>query len=143
MTEREYIEWLLERASAYVDAIDGVLTTEAVEGWDGAKMGLSAHTMIYLCKLWIANDNTASKTWMEETAMWRNADRDWPDLGVQVVGISRSEGYEDLAFWTRTDDGWYVSDKNGSLGNRDAVTKERSRGPSVWCHAPKIDKRKG
>lgn len=76
----------------------------------------------------------------EEGTMWRNADRDWPDLGVQVVGISRSEGYEDLAFWTRTDDGWYVSDKNGSLGNRDAVTKERSRGPSVWCHAPKIDK---
>jgi hypothetical protein len=72
--------------------------------------------------------------------MWRDTDRDWPDIGVQVVGVISSGGYEDLAWWTRTDDGWYFSDKKGSLGNRDAMTKEASTGPSVWCHAPKIDK---
>jgi hypothetical protein len=72
--------------------------------------------------------------------MWRNADRDWPDLGVQVIGIISRDGYGDLAWWTRTDDGWYVSDKNGSLGHRDAMTRDASGGPSVWCHAPKIGK---
>jgi len=72
--------------------------------------------------------------------MWRDTDREWPDIGVQVVGIIRQHGYDDVAWWTRTEDGWYVSQSRGSVGHQDAITKDDSTGPHVWCHAPKIDK---
>ena len=70
--------------------------------------------------------------------MWLNPRRDLPDIGAQVVGILvREDGYDAIAWWTRTDDGWYVSDNRGNMGHRDAMTKEASDGPDWWQHPPR------
>lgn len=69
--------------------------------------------------------------------MWRETDREWPAWDDQVVGVVvRDGGFDELGWWTRTSDGWYVSDTRGNLGNRDAMRKEDSKGPHLWCHAP-------
>ena len=71
--------------------------------------------------------------------MWKDERRDWPDYGVQVVGLLADPlGFDTVAWWTRTKDGWYVSDTRGNLGHRDAMTAADSKGPHQWCHAPKI-----
>jgi hypothetical protein len=57
-----------------------------------------------------------------------------PALGQQVVGVCNGE----LAWWTRTDDGWYVSDHYANLGHRDAMTPDKSLGPDLWAEAPTI-----
>ena len=67
MSEREYIEYLLQRALAYIDAIQGELAVDAIDGWSGAKFGLSAHTMRDLCRLWIESDD-AKKSATQEVA---------------------------------------------------------------------------
>ena len=70
--------------------------------------------------------------------MWMDERREWPRTNVQVVGIvTRDDGHDEVAWWTRTDDGWYVSDMRGTVGHRDAMTAEQSRGPHWWQHAPK------
>lgn len=68
--------------------------------------------------------------------MFRNPEREWPSIDEQVIGILFVEGgFDELAWWTRTNDGWYVSDTFGNLGHRDAMTKEESKGPHLWTHA--------
>lgn len=67
--------------------------------------------------------------------MWRNTARDWPALNEQVIGIVRGGN---VSWWTRTDDGWYVSDVQGKVGHRDAMRATESKGPCVWTHAPKL-----
>jgi len=75
---------------------------------------------------------------MREASVWRSTDRDWPAQNEQVVGlIERDGGFDEIAWWTRTDDGWYVSDTRGTVGHRDAMTAEQSRGPHWWQHAPR------
>ena len=70
--------------------------------------------------------------------MFRTESTDWPDLNVQVIGILEDPegGFDELAWWTRTDDGWYASDTRGNLGHRDTMRKEDSKGPTLWMHAP-------
>lgn len=69
--------------------------------------------------------------------MWLSPDRDLPALEVQVVGIVAVEdGFDVVAWWTRTTDGWYVSDTLGNLGHRDAMTAAESVGPTWWQHPP-------
>ena len=62
MSEREYIEHLLGRATAYIEAIrEGVShQSEVVQEWEGCKGALSAHTLRDLCWMWIAHDNLKS-----------------------------------------------------------------------------------
>ena len=62
--------------------------------------------------------------------MWHSRNRDLPEMDVQVIGID-DDG--DVSLWTRTSDGWYVSDKRSWVGHRDV------RGPAVWTHIPKTD----
>lgn len=54
-----------------------------------------------------------------------------PALDVQVIGIDQ-EG-NSIAWWTRKDDSWWVSNVRGELGNRDDA------GPSWWLFPPKMD----
>jgi hypothetical protein len=69
--------------------------------------------------------------------MWNDERREWPAVGVQVAGvIYRDGGFDELAWWTRTADGWYVSETRGNLGHRDAMTADESKGPDIWCHVP-------
>jgi hypothetical protein len=65
--------------------------------------------------------------------MWTSVRRDLPWLDEQVVGLA-ADGC--LGWWTRTTDGWYVSEKRGQIGHRDAMTVARSRGPEWWTVAP-------
>lgn len=66
-----------------------------------------------------------------------SGEKHWPELNVQVIGIYESEdGFDILAWCTRTDDGWYASDTRGNLGHRDTMRKEDSKGPTLWMHAP-------
>ncbi len=73
--------------------------------------------------------------------MWQPQSKILPALNQQVVGVSfRDGGFDELAWWTRTDDGWFISDVRGNIGNRDAFRKEQSKGPDFgpdfWQHAP-------
>lgn len=70
--------------------------------------------------------------------MWQAPEQFMPAIGQQVVGVCNGE----VAWWTRTDDGWYVSDHRDNLGHRDAMTPEQSRGPDVWAHTPMTDFRR-
>lgn len=74
--------------------------------------------------------------------MWRREQTDWPAIDEQVIGIiERPDQFDEVAWWTRTTDGWYVSECRGNLGHRDAATRSESRGPDLWCHAPKPGER--
>ena len=66
--------------------------------------------------------------------VWQLSDA-MPAINVQVVGIEPGK-HAGVAWWTRTHDGWYVSQAQGTLGNRDASRVENSRGPAFWTHAP-------
>lgn len=69
--------------------------------------------------------------------MWEIETRSWPAEGNQVIGvIQRDDGHDEVAWWTRTADGWYVSDRRGNLGSRDAMTAQKSKGPHYWIGAP-------
>lgn len=69
--------------------------------------------------------------------MWRSGATDWPSLGQTVIGImEREDGFDEVSWWTRTEDGWYVSDVRGNLGHRDAFRPAESEGPTWWSHAP-------
>ncbi len=69
--------------------------------------------------------------------MWTTPEHTLPALDEQVIGISADIYGGEVAWWTRTTDGWYVSEKRGQVGHRDAMTKERSKGPDLWTHAPR------
>lgn len=69
--------------------------------------------------------------------MWNCTDRIWPDIDTQVIGIVRRDGFDEVAWWTRTNDGWYVSETSGNVGHRDAMCRDDSKGPHQWCHAPR------
>lgn len=70
--------------------------------------------------------------------MWRNEATDWPAINEQVIGVVRRDGgYDEVAWWTRTIDGWYVSEYRGNRGHRDAATTSESKGPDAWIHAPR------
>ena len=62
--------------------------------------------------------------------MWHTQKRDLPALDTQVIGID-DDG--DVALWTRTEDGWYVSERRSNVGHRD------DRGPALWTHIPKLE----
>lgn len=66
--------------------------------------------------------------------MWWTQSRMLPAEGEQVIGVKDDE----VQFWTRTNDGWYVSDSLGQVGHRDAWGPEGSRGPDLWTHHPKL-----
>jgi hypothetical protein len=69
--------------------------------------------------------------------MWLCEKKQWPAIGQQVVGVVERDGrFDEVAWWTRTVDGWYVSDTRGNLGNRDAMTAASSKGPHWWHPAP-------
>ena len=69
--------------------------------------------------------------------MWRRHPCETPEIGEQVVGfISRRDGLDEIAWWTLTQDGWYVTNTLGNLGHRDAMTREDSQGPDAWTHRP-------
>lgn len=59
--------------------------------------------------------------------MWWTQTRLLPAVNEQVVGVADDE----VAWWTRTDDGWYVSDKRMNIGHRD------DRGPTYWAGSPR------
>lgn len=70
--------------------------------------------------------------------MFRPTANEWPAQDEQVIGIVlRDGGADEVAWWTRTSDGWYVSDTFGNLGHRDAFTKDDSQGPDLWTSAHK------
>lgn len=61
--------------------------------------------------------------------MWQLSARDWPAIDEAVIGID-SRG--DLAWWTRTADGWYrSSNPERGVGHRD------QQGPTWWYYAPR------
>lgn len=70
--------------------------------------------------------------------MWRSGQRDWPNVNTQVIGVvERVDGNDEVAWWTRTEDGWYVSNTKGNRGQLGADEKTRSQGPDWWQHAPR------
>lgn len=49
-------------------------------------------------------------------------------MNEQVVGLLG----DSVQWWTRTEDGWYVSDALGTLGHRSP------RPPQAWQHPPDL-----
>lgn len=72
----------------------------------------------------------------DEVGMWRRTRLTCPALGERVIGFLSKDG--EVAWWTRTHDGWYVSASRHFIGHRDAPTKASSSGPDFWAHAPLI-----
>lgn len=68
--------------------------------------------------------------------MWTTQSRLLPALDEQVIGIDAVDG-DTVSWWTRTEDGWYVSTSRGNIGHRDSMRAENSVGPSLWTHAPR------
>jgi hypothetical protein len=44
-----------------------------------------------------------------------------------VLGV---DSEDEVGYWTRTTDGWYLSDKRSNVGHRDV------RGPGLWTYMP-------
>ena len=76
--------------------------------------------------------------------MWFTQFHTLPALNEQVIGLLAVDGgWDELAWWTRTADGWYASDNRGNLGRRDTMRKEDSKGPTIWTHAPSVNEDRG
>lgn len=64
MTEREYVEFLRQRASSYVDTLangggetkPSIKTVEAWNSWDNARGQISPFTLISMCEAWLDRD---------------------------------------------------------------------------------------
>lgn len=61
MTEREYIEWLMQKAKAYIAEaakFPGVeMEIQPVTEWENAKSMISPHTLVRLCETWLEAEN--------------------------------------------------------------------------------------